>query len=225
MKKRLLFVVALPLLLMQTVQASTPKDTLVMAFSIDEIVSLDPAEIFEFANAEYAANAYDRLINYDVDHVSEIYPGIAERWEISDDGLTYKFKIRKGVAFASGNTLSADDVVFSLRRVVLLDKSPAFILTQFGFTPENVAQTITKVDDYTVKIIVDQAYPPLFFSLLPDLHSHGHRHCAGHSPGHIFGSKAGQFLGSCHACYRAVWPFSAYFLARAHGVDGLLCPA
>ncbi|WP_321418595.1 ABC transporter substrate-binding protein [uncultured Desulfobacter sp.] len=163
MKKLLLVVVALSLLLIQTVQASTPKDTLVMAFNIDEIISLDPAEIFEFANAEYAANAYDRLINYDVDHVSEIYPGIAERWEISDDGLTYIFKIRKGVSFASGNTLSADDVVFSLRRVVLLDKSPAFILTQFGFTPENVKRTISKVDEYTVKIIVDKAYAPTFF--------------------------------------------------------------
>nr|WP_321400527.1 ABC transporter substrate-binding protein [uncultured Desulfobacter sp.] len=158
-----LLVFALFLFVIQPVQALTPKDTLVMAFNIDEIVSLDPAEIFEFANGEYATNTYDRLINYNVDNVSEIYPGIAESWDISDDGLTYTFKIRKGVTFASGNTLSADDVVFSLRRVVLLDKSPAFILTQFGLTAENVNRTITKVDDYTVKVIVDQAYAPTFF--------------------------------------------------------------
>jgi peptide/nickel transport system substrate-binding protein len=149
--------------MIQPVQAATPKDTLVMAFNIDEIISLDPAEIFEFASAEYAANAYDRLINYNVDNVSEIYPGIAQSWDISDDGLTYTFKIRKGVSFASGNPLTADDVVFSLRRVVLLNKSPAFILTQFGFTPENVSRTIAKLDDYTVKIVVDQAYAPTFF--------------------------------------------------------------
>ncbi len=162
-KKLFLFVFALSFLVIQTAQASTPKDTLVMAFNIDEIISLDPAEIFEFAGAEYAANAYDRLIKYDVDNVSEIYPGIAETWDISDDGLTYTFKIKRGVTFASGNKLSADDVVFSLRRVVLLDKSPAFILTQFGFTPENVEKTITKLDDYTVKIVLDKAYAPTFF--------------------------------------------------------------
>jgi len=162
-KKLFLFVFVLSLFVIQTAQASTPKDTLVMAFNIDEIISLDPAEILEFASAECAANAYDRMINYNVDNVSEIYPGIAESWETSDDGLTYTFKIRNGVTFASGNRLSADDVVFSLRRVVLLDKSPAFILTQFGFTPENVNKTITKVDDYTVKIIVDKAYAPSFF--------------------------------------------------------------
>lgn len=163
MKRLFLFVFVLSLFAIQPVQAAPPKDTLVMAFNIDEIISLDPAEIFEFASAEYAANAYDRLINYNVDNVSEIYPGIAESWDISDDGLTYTFKIRKGVSFASGNTLTADDVVFSLRRVVLLNKSPAFILTQFGFTPKNVGRTITKVDDYTVRIIVDQAYASTFF--------------------------------------------------------------
>ena len=41
-------------------------------------------KFLSFSGAEYAANAYDRLINYNVDHVSEIYPGIAERWDISD---------------------------------------------------------------------------------------------------------------------------------------------
>jgi len=95
---------------------------------IDDLITLDPAEIFEFAGAEYAANTYDRLINYDVEDVSRIYGGIAESWKISDDGMTYLFKIRKGVTFASGNKLTADDVVFSLQRVIILDKSPAFIL-------------------------------------------------------------------------------------------------
>jgi len=144
-------------------QAGTPKDTLVMASRIDDIITLDPAEIFEFSGAEYAANTYDRLINYDVDNVSDIYGGIAESWTISDDGLTYTFKIRDGITFFSGNKLSADDVVYSLRRVVLLDKGPAFILTQFGFTKDNVEQTIRKIDDNTVQIIVDQPYAPTFF--------------------------------------------------------------
>ena len=144
-------------------QAETPKDTLVMASRIDDVITLDPAEIFEFSGAEYAANTYDRLINYDVDNVSDIYGGIAESWEISDDGLTFLFKIRQGITFASGNALSADDVVFSIRRVILLDKSPAFILSQFGFTPENVEQTIVKVDDNTIKLVIDKPYAPTFF--------------------------------------------------------------
>jgi peptide/nickel transport system substrate-binding protein len=144
-------------------QAGTPKDFLVMATKIDDIITLDPAEIFEFSGAEYAANAYDRLINYDVDDVSNIYGGVAESWEIANDGVTYTFKIRKGITFVSGNPLTADDVVFSLQRVIKLDKSPAFILTQFGFTTENIDQTIVKVDDYTVKLVIDKPYAPTFF--------------------------------------------------------------
>lgn len=163
MKKLILLGIILSFFCVQSATAATPKDTLVIANAIDDIITLDPAEIFEFSAAEYAANAYDRLINYDVDNVSDIYGGVAESWEISDDGLVFTFKIRQGIEFASGNPLTADDVVYSLRRVVILNKGPAFILTQFGFTPENVEETIKKVGDDTVAITLDKPYAPTFF--------------------------------------------------------------
>jgi peptide/nickel transport system substrate-binding protein len=56
---------------------------------------------FEFSGAEYAANTYDRMITFDVDNVSDISGGIAESWEISDDGMVYTFKVREGIQFAS----------------------------------------------------------------------------------------------------------------------------
>ena len=163
MKKLLLFICCLALLTTSLSQAGTPKDFLVMGTKIDDIITLDPAEIFEFSGAEYAANTYDRLINYDVDNVSNIYGGVAESWEIAEDGVTYTFKIRDNITFPTGNKLTADDVIFSLQRVVKLDKSPAFILTQFGFTPDNLDQTIIKVDDYNVKIVINKPYAPTFF--------------------------------------------------------------
>ncbi len=43
-------------------EAKTPKDTLVMAWVFDDIISLDPAEIYEFSSSEYMANTYDRLV-------------------------------------------------------------------------------------------------------------------------------------------------------------------
>ncbi|HSE73374.1 MAG TPA: ABC transporter substrate-binding protein, partial [Dongiaceae bacterium] len=46
-------------------QAKTPADTLVMAYIIDDIISLDPAEIYEFTSSEYMANTYDRLVVID----------------------------------------------------------------------------------------------------------------------------------------------------------------
>ena len=142
--------------------AGTPEDMLVMAWQFDDIITLDPAEIFEFSGAEYACNTYDRLIRYDVDDVTRISGLLAESWKISQDGKTYTFKIRKHVKFASGNPMTAEDVVFSLQRVVILDKSPAFILGQFGFTAENVKNKIRAVDDYTVTLETDKVYAPTF---------------------------------------------------------------
>ncbi len=144
------------------VHAATPKNTLVMAWQFDDIITLDPAEIFEFSAAEYAGNAYDRLIGYDVTDVSTIYGVVAESWQVDSDGKTYTFKIRQGIKFASGNPLTAEDVAFSLQRTVILDKSPAFILGQFGFTAENVRERIRATSPYNVVIQTDKAYAPTF---------------------------------------------------------------
>jgi peptide/nickel transport system substrate-binding protein len=133
-----------------------------MAWQFDDIITLDPAEIFEFSGAEYAGNTYDRLISYDVDDVSKIYGVVAESWTVSPDGKTFTFKIRDGIKFASGNPLTAEDVAFSLQRTVILDKSPAFILGQFGLTAQNVRDRIKAVDAHTVTLETDQKYAPTF---------------------------------------------------------------
>jgi len=143
--------------------AATPRDTVVMASKLDDIVSLDPAEVFEFTGAEVTVNLYDRLIGYDVDDVTKISGMAAESWNVSEDGRTFDFTIRKNIRFASGNPLTASDVVFSLQRVIRLNKSPAFLLTQFGFTLANMNERIVRTGDYSVKIVLDKPYSPTFF--------------------------------------------------------------
>lgn len=162
MKKLVALIFGLAMLIGIPGFAETPKDTLVIADALDNIVTLDPAEIYEFLGAEYAANTYDRLIGYDIDQVSKIYGVIAESWKISADGKTYLFTIRKGVQFASGNPLTAEDVEFSLRRTILLEKSPAFILGQFGINKTNVNDRIKALDLYTVQLQIEKAYAPTF---------------------------------------------------------------
>ena len=152
----------MPMLWATTSSAETPKDTLVQAWAIDDIISLDPAEIFEFTAAEIAGNSYDRLIGYDVNDVSKIFGVIAESWKLSDDGKTLHFKIHDGRKFASGNPMTAADVVFSLQRAVILDKSPAFILDQFGLSKDNVKDKIRQTGDYTFDFEMDKAYAPTF---------------------------------------------------------------
>jgi len=147
---------------MSEAHAETPKNALVMAFSIDDIITLDPAEIFEFSGAEFAGNAYDRLVGFDVTEVSKIYGVAAESWTVSDDGLTFTFKIRKGMKFPSGREVTAEDAAYSLQRVVKLDKAPAFILGQFGLTAKNADKTIVAKDKNTLVLTLDKPYAPTF---------------------------------------------------------------
>jgi len=138
--------------------AETPPDTLIQAWSIDDIISLDPAEIFEFTASEIAGNTYETLIGYNPKDVSDIYGRAADSWTVSDDGKTIHFKMKEGRKFASGNPITAADAVFSLVRAVKLDKSPAFIIGQLGFTPDNVEQNIKQTGEYTFDFTMDKPY-------------------------------------------------------------------
>jgi peptide/nickel transport system substrate-binding protein len=51
----------------QPAMADTPKDTLVIAKQIDDIITLDPAEVFEFSGGEVIANVYDRIFTYEAE--------------------------------------------------------------------------------------------------------------------------------------------------------------
>ncbi|WP_244498193.1 ABC transporter substrate-binding protein [Aureimonas ureilytica] len=141
--------------------AETPADTLVIANGIDDMKSLDPAESFEFSGQDQINNIYETLVEIDPNTLKPI-PGLASSWSVSEDGRTYTFKMAEGRKFASGNPITAEDAAFSLQRVVKLDQTPAFILTQFGLTKDNVDQTVKAVDASTLQIVTDKPYAPSF---------------------------------------------------------------
>ena len=142
--------------------AATPKDTVVVAWAIDDIITMDPGEAFEISAGEIMGNAYDRLVRYDVNDPSKLVADVARTWSVSADGKTYSFELKPGLKFASGNALTAEDVVYSLQRAVLLDKTPAFILTQFGFSKDNVKDKIKQTGPLTLTLETDKSYAPTF---------------------------------------------------------------
>ncbi len=125
------------------------KDMVVMAWQLDELITFDPAEVYELAGMEMMANIYDRLVYFPSDHIDNVQPGLAESWSVSSDGMTYTFKIRKGVKFHSGNPVTAADVAWSFQRAIKLNKGPAFIIGELGLTPENVDQLASASDSTT----------------------------------------------------------------------------
>ncbi|MXP64492.1 ABC transporter substrate-binding protein [Roseomonas sp. M0104] len=122
--------------------AQTPPNVLVFAKQIDDIISLDPQEAFEYTASEIAGNVYQKLVTTPNSDPSKIEGELAEKWEASGDNKTFTFTLKDGPKFASGKPVTAEDVAFSLTRAVAMNKPPAFIINQFGFTKDNAAERI-----------------------------------------------------------------------------------
>ena len=90
--------------------------------SIGEPESVDPAWAYDTASSELIFNVYETLIFYDHESVERFVPMLATEWHITEDGLSYIFKIRQGVKFHNGETLTTEDVEYSFERVMVQDR-------------------------------------------------------------------------------------------------------
>ncbi len=142
--------------------AATPKDTLVVAKNIEDIVALDPAQAFEFSSGEVVSNIYEGLVQYDAREPSKVVAGVASAWKVAADGKSIEFTLRPNAVFASGNPVRAEDVIFSFRRVIKLNKAPAFILAQLGWTNENIGQMVTKLPNGNVSVAWTGVFGPAY---------------------------------------------------------------
>ena len=86
-------------------------------------------------------NIYDCLVKFDAN--GKMAPALAESWTLSEDGLTYTFKLRQGVTFHDGSAFSADDVIFSLD-TMMTSAMNGYLTVYFA--------SWSKVDDYTVTV-------------------------------------------------------------------------
>lgn len=111
-----------------------------------ETISTDPAYFAHVPDIQLVRMIYDPFI--DLDSKLQPIPVLAQSWESTADGTQWLFRLRDGVTFHDGSSLTADDVVYTYRR--LLDpetKSPALAELQ-AFDPEN----FQAVDAKTVKV-------------------------------------------------------------------------
>lgn len=167
--------IALGLLTVSSLAFSAPAHTLVNCVATPP-AKLSPA-ITNDANDFNASSQqiYNRLVEFKAGKI-EVEPSLAERWEISDDGLTYTFYLRKNVKFHANKNfqptrpLNSDDVVFSFKRQA--DKTHPYHAisggTYFYFNWMNlpkIFKDVEKVDDYTVKIHLNRPNTP-FISIV-----------------------------------------------------------
>ena len=113
------------------------------------------------SSGEVSGNLYEKLLVPDPQDPSRLRGELAERWSVSEDGLTHSLVLRDGATFASGKPVTAADAAFSFQRAIRLNKAPAFILGQFGSTPANVEERI-QADDRTVMLRTVERQAPSF---------------------------------------------------------------
>ena len=82
----------------------------------DDVATLDPAIGYDWQNWSMIKSLYDGLMDYEPG-TTELRPGLAESYDISEDGKVFTFKLREGVKFHNGRVMTADDVKYSLDRV------------------------------------------------------------------------------------------------------------
>jgi len=148
--KKIIFIFILMLVIVSSFGLSGAAQTeRVLRISVDRTPLLDPARSAGTAGNITMINIYDMLVFPSKD--GSVVPYLAKSWEVDDDNVTYTFHLRKGVKFHNGDELTAEDVVFSMERVLALGEGFAYVFT-------GVVEDVVEVDKYTVKFIINKPF-------------------------------------------------------------------
>jgi len=132
-------------------QAAPPGKVLVVAIAKMDIRTLDPHRQYEISPPQIMRAAYETLVTLGDQgrSLTKLEPLLAESYAISPDGKVYTFKLRKGVKFHTGGVMTADDVVFSFKRLGNLKDNPAWLFSDH-------AEKVEAVDASTVRITLKE---------------------------------------------------------------------
>lgn len=134
----------------------------------NDSIALDPAIVSDTESFQVTANIYETLVKFEKGGTT-IMPGLAESWKVSEDGMTWHFKIRKDVKFHDGTDLNAKVVAFNFQR--WMDPNSPYHTGQFiywrycfGDYP-GVVKNVTALSDETLEIVLNEPYSPFLSAL------------------------------------------------------------
>ncbi|MFW6381078.1 MAG: ABC transporter substrate-binding protein [Bacillota bacterium] len=169
MSRKLLVLTLMLALLVSTVGIASAAEedryggTLVFGRGADA-VRLDPADVTDGESVKVITNVFEGLVRFKAGS-TEVEPGLATGWRVSDDGKVWEFKLQEGVKFHDGTDLTADDVVFSFERQ--MDEDHPYHEGDFAYWSYmySFVNDVEKVNDYQVKITLDKPYAPFIYNL------------------------------------------------------------
>jgi len=142
-------------------EGGSKKDTLVYGRGGDS-TSLDPITTTEGEAYKVTINIYETLLNYG-DQDTTINPGLAEKWDVSDDYLKYTFHLRQGVKFHDGTDFNADAVVYNFNRWMNGNDEQFPYYSMFGGYKNDeghVIKEVKAVDENTVEFDLKRPQAP-----------------------------------------------------------------
>lgn len=130
------------------------------------------------ASLDAVRPVFNRLVEFETGS-SQLKPGLADSWTISEDGLTYTFRLRQGVKFQSRGDFKptrdfdADDVLFSIERMLKADHpyhqvSGGTYLYFAGMDMPDIIKSVDKLDQHTVRFTLNRAEAPFLADLAMD---------------------------------------------------------
>jgi len=137
----------------ERVFARAGKTTLVIGIDISDTITLDPARQAQYTPPMTLLAAYDMLVTMDPGNYIDVKPALATQWARTPDGKGWRFTIREGVKFASGNQMTVDDVKWSLDRVLYLGDQPSQYISNID--------RVAVIDSKTVDILLKNPDEPI----------------------------------------------------------------
>jgi peptide/nickel transport system substrate-binding protein len=125
-----------------------------------EPTTLDSQQISDYNSHRAAYGIYDTLLHFK-DESTEVEPGLAESWDISDDGLVYTLHLRQGIKFHDGTDFNAEAVKFNLERQID-PNHPYHDTGEFPYAEFTwgMVDSVEVVDDSTVNITLKEIFAP-----------------------------------------------------------------
>lgn len=112
--------------------------------------SLDPHQTVAAGTREVLFNIFEGLVKPNSD--GEMIPAVAEKYELSEDGTTYTFTLREGVKFHNGQTVTAEDVVYSINRCAAVPEGQEKPLV----AAFSAVKSVEALDEKTVAVTIAQ---------------------------------------------------------------------
>lgn len=143
---------ALPMLPGRAV-AQARRETLVIGLDISDTVTLDPVRQAQYTPPLTLAACYDALVTLEPGDYVNVKPSLATRWQRTPDGRGWRFTLRDGVKFASGNPVTAEDVRFTFMRLIhMREQTQQYI---------KAVDRVVVVDPRTVDFVMNAPNAPI----------------------------------------------------------------